>query len=54
MNVSAFKVYIFTDMEGCSQLTNREQLNGSEGPLRMAEDINACIAGCFLAGATEV
>jgi len=54
MNVSAFKVYIFADMEGCSQLTNREQLNGSEGPLRMAQDINACIEGCFLAGATEV
>jgi len=54
MNVSAFKVYIFADMEGCSQLTNREQLNGNEGPLRMAQDINACIEGCFLAGATEV
>jgi len=54
VNVSAFKVYIFADMEGCSQLTNREQLNGSEGPLRMAQDINACIEGCFLAGATEV
>ena len=54
MNVSAFKVYIFADMEGCSQLTNREQLNGNEGSLRMAEDINACIEGCFLAGATEV
>jgi len=54
MNVSAFKVYIFADMEGCNQLTNREQLTGSEGPLRMAQDINACIEGCFLAGATEV
>ena len=54
MNVSAFKVYICVDMEGCSQLTNREQLLGSEGALRMAEDINACIEGCFLAGATEV
>jgi len=54
MNVSAFKVYIFADMEGCSQLTTREQLNGSEGPLRMAHDINACVEGCFSAGATEV
>jgi D-amino peptidase len=54
MNVSAFKVYVFVDMEGCSLLTNREQLIGSEGPLRMAQDINACIEGCFLAGATEV
>jgi len=53
-NVSAFKVYIFTDMEGCSLLTNREQLTGSEGALRMAQDINACIEGCFLAGAAEV
>jgi D-amino peptidase len=54
MNVSAFKVYIFADMEGCSQLTDREQLIGSEGSMRMTEDINACIEGCFLAGATEV
>ena len=54
ININAFKVYIFADMEGCSQLTNREQLNGKEGPLRMAHDINACIEGCFLAGATEV
>jgi D-amino peptidase len=54
MNVSAFRVYILADMEGCSQLTTREQLNGREGPLRMAEDINACIEACFLAGATEV
>ena len=54
MNINAFKVYIFADMEGCSLLTNREQLTGSEGSLRMAQDINACIEGCFLAGATEV
>ncbi len=54
LNVSAFKVYIFADMEGCNQLTNREQLNGDEGRLRMAQDINACIEGCFLSGATEV
>ena len=54
MNVSAFKVYIYADMEGCSQLTSREQLNGSEGALKMVQDINACIEGCFLTGATEV
>ncbi len=54
LNTHAFKVYIFADMEGCSMLVNREQLTGEEGPLRMAEDINACIEGCFLAGAIEV
>jgi D-amino peptidase len=49
-----FAVYIFTDMEGCSGLTNRDQILTDEGPLRMAEDMNACIAACFEAGATKV
>lgn len=49
-----FSVYIFTDMEGCSGLTNRDQLLSGAGPLRMAEDMNACIAGCFEAGASKV
>lgn len=53
----AFKVYIFTDMEGCSGVTGSEQISGAkadEGKRLMAEDMNACIAGCFAAGATEV
>ncbi len=49
-----FSVYIFTDMEGCSSLTNRDQLLSEQGPLRMAEDMNACIAACFEAGAAKV
>ena len=42
-----FSVYIFADMEGCSGLTNRDQILTEEGSLRMAEDMNACIAACF-------
>ena len=49
-----FKVYISTDMEGCSGITCSEQIAGDEGKQRMAEDMNACIKGCFAAGATEV
>lgn len=53
----AFKVYIFTDMEGCSGVTGSEQISGGradEGKRFMVEDMNACVAGCFDAGATEV
>lgn len=53
----AYKVYVFTDMEGCSGVTGSEQIMGArstEGKQLMAEDMNACIAGCFAAGATEV
>jgi len=53
----AFKVYVFTDMEGCSGVTGSEQISGpraEEGKRLMAEDMNACIDGCFAAGATEV
>ena len=49
-----FSVFIFADMEGSSGLTNRDQILTKEGPLRMAEDMNACIQGCFDAGATKV
>lgn len=52
-----FKVYIFTDMEGCSGVTGSEQISGehaAEGKQLMVEDMNACVAGCFDAGATEV
>jgi D-amino peptidase len=53
------KVYVFADMEGISGITNAGQtLSGGahyqEGCRLMAEDINACIEGCFAAGATEV
>ena len=56
-SASAFKVYVFTDMEGCSGVAGSEQVSGAraeEGRRLMAEEMNACIAGCFAAGATEV
>ena len=49
-----FKVYISTDMEGCSGVTCSEQVFGEEGKELMTGDMNACIEGCFAAGATEV
>ncbi|MHB8901086.1 MAG: M55 family metallopeptidase [Thermoguttaceae bacterium] len=49
-----FKVYISTDMEGCSGVTCSEQIASEEGKQQMAGDMNACIEGCFAAGATEV
>jgi D-amino peptidase len=49
-----FKVYISTDMEGCSGVTCSEQVFGEEGKQLMTGDMNACIEGCFAAGATEV
>lgn len=49
-----FSVFIFADMEGSSGLTSRDQISTEEGPLRMAEDMNACIQGCFEAGASKV
>lgn len=49
-----FKVYISTDMEGCSGITCSEQIAAEEGKRLMAGDMNACIEGCFAAGATEV
>lgn len=51
------KVYVFVDMEGVSGVSSSEQTIGSrrsEGCLLMAGDINACVEGCFAAGATEV
>jgi D-amino peptidase len=48
------KVYVSTDMEGCSGVTCSEQVAGDEGKRLMAGDMNACIQGCFAAGATEV
>jgi D-amino peptidase len=53
-DASAFKVYISTDMEGCSGVTCSEQVASDEGKQLMAGDMNACIEGCFAAGATEV
>jgi D-amino peptidase len=49
-----FKVYISTDMEGCSGVTCSEQVAGEEGEQLLTGDMNACIEGCFAAGATEV
>ena len=55
----AFKVYVAVDMEGLSGVTCSEQVaaegpRAAEGKQLMADDINACVAGCFAAGATEV
>jgi D-amino peptidase len=49
-----FKVYISTDMEGCSGVTCSEQVAGEEGKRLMTGDMNACVEGCFAAGAKEV
>ena len=49
-----FKVYISTDMEGCSGVTCSGQVAAQEGKQLMTGDMNACIEGCFAAGATEV
>ncbi|MCL5278545.1 MAG: M55 family metallopeptidase, partial [Planctomycetes bacterium] len=49
-----FKVYISTDMEGCSGIASSKQVAGEEGKQLMAGDLNACVDGCFAAGATEV
>ena len=57
--VQAFKVYVSVDMEGisgitCSDQTLRDGDRYAEGRELMAADMNACIEGCFAAGATEV
>jgi D-amino peptidase len=49
-----FKVYIATDMEGCSGIASSKEVAAEEGTQLMAGDMNACIEGCFAAGATEV
>jgi D-amino peptidase len=53
------KIYIFCDMEGISGITQNEHvLPGADlyplGCKLMEMDINACIEGCFKAGASEV
>ncbi|HUW57338.1 MAG TPA: M55 family metallopeptidase [Planctomycetota bacterium] len=53
------KVYIMTDMEGISGIHRVEYVQrGSdryaEGRKLLTADVNACIAGCFDGGATEV
>ena len=54
------KVYIFCDLEGVSGIPAGCFISGERPELRavaarcMAGDINACIAGCFEAGAEEV
>ena len=56
------KIYIFADMEGISGISGKAYISsGSNRPdlialgrKMMAGDINACVNGCFKAGATEV
>ena len=53
------KIYIFCDMEGISGITQHEHVIAGNalypiGCKLMEQDINACIEGCFKAGADEV
>jgi D-amino peptidase len=51
------KIFIFADMEGCSGISGSEFISGKYqdlGGKLMAADINACVAGCFEAGAKQV
>jgi D-amino peptidase len=53
------KIYIFCDMEGISGITQAGHVSAGDalyplGCKLMAMDINACIEGCFQAGADEV
>ncbi len=56
------KIYIFVDLEGISGVVNRKYILAGDGRPDlvqrareyMAEDVNACVEGCFRAGATEV
>ncbi len=53
------KIYLFVDMEGISGICNREMVmpSGShyqEGRRLYTQDANACIRGCFDAGAQSV
>ncbi len=53
------KIYIFCDMEGISGITQRGHVSKGDalypiGCKLMEKDINACIDGCFQAGAGEV
>ena len=50
------RIYIFADMEGCSGITGKQYVGGDRAQLGcdyMLGDVNACVAGCFKAGATE-
>ena len=53
------KIYIFCDMEGISGITQRDHVSSGSplyplGCKLMEQDINACIEGCFRAGADKV
>ena len=51
------KIFIFCDMEGVSGICGGEFIHGKFtelGGRLMAEEINACVAGCFDAGALRV
>lgn len=57
LRASAFKVYIFADMEGCTGIEHPSQIReerAAEGVAAMEGDINACVAACVEAGATVV
>ena len=56
---NAMKVYVFADMEGSPGITSREFVKTDgryfeKGRLCYTWGINACVAGCFDAGAEEV
>ncbi len=56
------KIYVFVDIEGISGISGRKYISADEGRpdlvalgrKYMAEDVNACVEGCFRAGADEV
>jgi D-amino peptidase len=53
------KIYIFADMEGISGISGSsfvlpDKANYQLGRKLLTQDINACVKGCFKAGATEV
>ncbi len=53
------KIYIMTDMEGVSGIAREDYTiptnpTYQEGRRLLTADVNACIAGCFDGGATEV
>lgn len=53
------KIYIFADMEGISGITGSsfvltDGANYNTGRKYLTADINACVKGCFEAGASEV
>ncbi|OQA85886.1 MAG: D-aminopeptidase [Lentisphaerae bacterium ADurb.Bin242] len=53
------KIYIFADMEGISGISHENYtepgaVHYARGQQFLTDDVNACVRGCFRAGATEV